>query len=479
LKLELTQKLRQEQVLAPQMILSMDILLLTNTELENRIQEEFMSNPALEIVEREGEGEEGQGAEAAPAAPAAPQEIARQEAEVYAQLEAFQNLPGLGYAERTQRSSGLDPDDKLEALQNLPGRPENLRDYLTLQLHLLALDKQVVEVAENLIQNLDGRGYLLSPPDEIWKTLEPACPREVFDQAFAVLRQLDPAGVGALDLPDCLILQLARDRQAYDLEVQIIRNHLDDLRQNRLPKIARDLGKSLDEVKEAREIIQCLHPFPGSHYEPSSTVRVRPEVVVEKVEGKFEVRVDDESLPQLNISEACRQLLRDARGNPEVVKFVRKKIESAQWLIQAVRQRHRTLFDIAKSIVDYQLDFMENGPTRLRAMKMQTIADRIGVHISTISRAIKGKYGQTPWGTFELRYFFTGGVERADGETESRRNIYREIGSLIADEDKENPLSDSDITRVLRERGLDIARRTVTKYREQEGIPSSRLRKEF
>ena len=214
-------------------------------------------------------------------------------------------------------------------------------------------------------------------------------------------------------------------------------------------------------------------------YDNRPVIRVRPEVTVEKEEGKFEVKVHDESLPQLGISPACRRLLQEARGDPQVLSFLRKKIESAQWLIQAVHQRQRTIYDIAEAIVDYQTDFMENGPTRLRALKMQTIADLVGVHISTISRAIKGKYIQTPWGTFDMRFFFTGGVERSDGVLESRRNISREIGELIAGEDKTRPLSDTGITRILRERGLDIARRTVTKYREQEGIPSSRLRKQY
>lgn len=475
-KLELTQKLQQQQILAPQMILSMDILLLSNVELENRIQEEFTANPALEIVERKPEPAETPAGP--PSAPAGQSDIERQEAEVFAQLDAFQSLPAFGnYEVRQRRSSGGD-DDRFEALANVAGKPTGLREYLIQQVHLMKLPPGVVEAAENIINNLDARGYLLSTPEEIQASL-PDCPPEDFRKALEAVRGLDPPGVGARDLRECLILQLERDRQEYTLEVQIIRNHLEDLRQNKLPKIARDLGRTVEEIKEAREIIASLKPAPGSRYEHSVTVHIQPEVVVEKVEGKFDVKVDDDCIPQLNISESCRHLLRQARGDPAVLKFIRKKIESAQWLIQAVRQRQRTIYDIARAIVDYQKDFMENGPTRLRAMKMQTIADLIGVHISTISRAIKGKYVQTPWGTFAMRFLFTGGVERSDGQLESRRNIYREIGELIESEDKVKPLSDSDIARVLRERGLDIARRTVTKYREQERIPSSRLRKQF
>jgi RNA polymerase sigma-54 factor len=206
---------------------------------------------------------------------------------------------------------------------------------------------------------------------------------------------------------------------------------------------------------------------------------VRPEVVVEKKEGQLEVRVHDETLPQLKISDVCRALLKKSRRNQQVSSFLRKKIESAQWLIHAVRQRQRTLYDIAVAIVDYQRGFMEDGPHRLRAMRMQTIADIVNVHISTISRAIKGKYMQTPFGIYEMRFFFTGGVSKADGEVESRRNVFRLIGEIIEKEDKRHPYSDSEIARILAGRGLEIARRTVTKYREQQEIPSSRVRKSY
>ncbi len=479
MKLELVQNLRQEQILAPQMILSMDILLLTNMELENRIQEEFMSNPALEMVEPEPENSELSTLPSPEAAEAG--DLARQEAEVFAQLDAIQNLPSFqGYDIYPRRARPLESDDKSEALANIAGRPDGLREYLILQIHLMKIPPRVAEIAENIVNNLDSRGYLLFPAEEIHQSLGPQLGNEEeFLQALNLVRSLDPPGVGAEDLKDCLLLQLERDRQEYCLEIDIIQNHLEDLRQNKLPKIAGELNCTVEQIKEALEIISALQPAPGSVYDQTPPIYIRPEVFAEKVDGRFEVKVDDATLPQIKISESCRQLLKDAQRDPRVLEFIRKKIESAQWLIQAVRQRQRTIYDIAKAVIEYQRDFMENGPTHLRAMKMQTIADLVGVHISTISRAIKGKYMQTPWGTFEMRSFFTGGVERSDGEIESRRNIYREISALIEAEDKRDPLSDSQITRLLRARGLDIARRTVTKYREQEGIPSSRLRKQY
>ena len=303
------------------------------------------------------------------------------------------------------------------------------------------------------------------------------CQKDDFDVALSVVRKLDPPGIAAENLQQCLLLQLARDQQDYPVETEIILNHLDDLRDNKIPKIAKDLKATIEEIQDALEIIRSLNPRPGSQFESEATIYVRPDVIVELSEaGELQVRVESSSLPQLNVSESCKNLAKD-RKNPDVTRFVRKKIESAQWLIQAIQQRQRTLNDIAVSVVDYQRSFMMKGPEHLRAMKMQTIADLVGVHISTVSRAIKGKYMQTPWGLFEMRYFFTGGVGNASGEVESRRNIYRKISEIIDNEDKSRPYSDSAIAKQLQESGLSIARRTVTKYREQENIPSSRLRK--
>jgi RNA polymerase sigma-54 factor len=469
MKLELTQKLQQQQILAPQMILSMDILLLTVPELEQRIEKEFSENPALEIADQPEHAEE--------APPPAPAATAAEVNDLFQKLDSFQGYqPQEGRS--WKRAAGGD-DERLSMLQNAEGKPAGLKDLLCQQARLIGLEEKVVDIAEEIINNLDHRGYLLSPAEEIFTTIQNGCAREDFDRALAAVRSLEPAGVGAEDLKQCLLLQLERDRQEYPLETQIILKHLDDLRENRLPKIAKELGATMEDIKEAIDIIALLDPLPGSRYESTPTIYIRPDVIVEKVDGRLEIRVENGSLPQLNISESCRKLLRESRGNPEVTSFVRKKIESAQWLIQAVRQRQRTIYDIAVAMVEYQRDFMEKGPEHLRAMKMQTIADLVRVHISTISRAIKGKYMQTPWGIHEMRFFFTGGVENSQGELQSRRNVYRRIGEIIEREDKRRPYSDSDIARILREGGLDIARRTVTKYREQERIPSSRLRKSY
>ena len=466
MKLELTQKLQQQQILAPQMILSMDILLLPTLDLEQRIQSEFAENPALELVEV-----------AAPVQPEKPEAGVVESR--FEKLEHYETGTGLNYDRAPRRKASGDVDSKYEALQNTAGRPPGLKETLTQQLHLRSIAQEVQEIGETIINSLDQRGYLTCTAAELREDLAAEAPGALFDRALDAVRDLDPAGVGAENLKDCLLLQLERDPQEYPIECEIIRDHLQDLSLNKLPKIAKDLGKTLDEIKDAVDIISSLDPCPGSRLESEQTIYVRPDVVVEEFDGELEIRVDNQTLPDLQVSDSCKSALKESRGNRETSDFLRKKIESAQWLIQAVQQRQRTIADIARAMVDYQREFMLHGPEHLRAMKMQTLADTVGVHISTISRAIKGKYILTPHGLFDMRYFFTGGVDNADGETESRRNIYRLISEIVAKEDKRRPLSDTALAKKLNEQGLKIARRTVTKYREQEGIPSSRLRKTY
>lgn len=478
MKLEIVQSLQQQQILAPQMILSMDVLLLTSQELETRIEKEFMENPALEIKEPTA-------TESAPAQETkAGEEFERavdQKDGLFDHIENFQNLPSLRLFDgpRRRQATREGDYDKHDALQNIEGDPPGLRDHLVQQLHILKLPDNIVEIAEFIINNLDERGYLLHPENTLRFSLGREINEEDFNSALRSVRSLDPPGVGAEDLVQCLLLQLERDLQSYPLEEEILNNHIQDLQQNKIPKIAHDLGKTVDDIKDAIDIIRMLQPSPGRQYSPEKPQYVRPDVVIDKKEGKFQVQIQDNNLPPLQISEMCKKLLSEARGNREITDFLRKKIDSAQWMILAVEQRRRTLMEITRAITDYQIEFMEKGPESLRAMKMQTIADIVGVHISTISRAIKGKYIDTPHGLYELRYFFTGGVEREDGKVESRRNVYRRISELIENENKSRPLSDTAIANVLRGEGLEIARRTVTKYRDKKDIPSSRLRKVY
>ncbi|MFQ5654114.1 MAG: RNA polymerase factor sigma-54 [Planctomycetota bacterium] len=494
----------QKQILSPQMIQSMEILVLNAEQLEERLEQALEENVALELAEEGRQTEEapptadgaldGEGAPVQEAdATGGEIDLLRDRYEHIAEFEAeeYYNAPG-----RFSSFHG-EEDDKYEALQNTADRPKSLQEHLTEQVQLKsALNEHQRLICQEVIYSLDSRGYLLYPIEGIHEALshpipEPANgvdPLEIVSltatleevrEALRVIQSLDPAGVGASSLEDCLLLQLDRDPVDYPLEKHLIRHHLRDIAKNRLPQIAKASGASLEEIKDAVEIISSLNPLPGSAFAPEANRVVRPDVIIDEFEGEFRVRVENESLPRVRISPYYRQLLLQSRKDPEIRKYVKKKIENAEWLLNAIHQRKSTLQRVAEEVVAHQQEFFRKGERHLQPLKMQEIADRIGVNVSTVSRAIAGKYFQAPGCVRELKHLFTGGTVRDDGASESRGSVILRIKDLIAGEDRSKPLSDSKIVAQLAKSGIHISRRTVTKYREAEGIPSSRERRLF
>lgn len=305
--------------------------------------------------------------------------------------------------------------------------------------------------------------------------------REELDEAWQVVRSLDPGGVGATDLRDCLVLQLDRDPQEYPLERVLIESHLPDIAKNRLPQISKATSRSIEDIKDAIEIISSLNPNPGKGFSLETNAVVRPDVFIEEKDGEYRVKVDNPYQPKLRISPYYKQLFADpeARKDPELRKYIGKKIDNAQWLLHAIFQRRSTLQRVAEEVVQHQQDFFRRGIRYLKPLKMQEIADKIGVNVSTVSRAISGKYFQAPGCIKELKFLFTGGTTKDDGSMESRGSVIERIKKLIDEEEKRKPLSDSKIVTLLSKEGIHISRRTVTKYREAEGIPSSRERRVY
>jgi RNA polymerase sigma-54 factor len=259
-----------------------------------------------------------------------------------------------------------------------------------------------------------------------------------------------------------------------------VEQHLDDLSMNRLPKIARDTGASLEEIKDAWEFIRHhLNPHPGSEFGVSRNSVINPDVVVEEIDGQFEIRIERGGTPDLSISPIYRNLLKESRPDPKVFEYLRRKIESAKWFIDAIQQRQSTLQRISETLVHRQEEFLRDGVEHLRPMKMQDVAEVVGVHISTVSRAISGKYIQTPQGILPMKRFFSGGTQSESGEMVSQRAIKQRIADIIEKEDRKAPLSDDEIVKRLKADGLTIARRTATKYRKALSIPSSSRRKEY
>jgi RNA polymerase sigma-54 factor len=315
--------------------------------------------------------------------------------------------------------------------------------------------------------------------EEIVESLEIPVSIEQANEALEVIQNMEPLGVGARNLRECLLLQLDQRDADYPIIKELITNHLADVETKKYKLIAKKLGYNLELIKKVIEFIKTLNPKPGSLFSSERIPYVTPEVKVDCVDGKYEVTlIGDHNLPRIYISSFYKDVLVGKGHDINTRRYIRKKIESARWLIDAIEQRKGTLHKVAVKIVEMQTKFFEEGTLALRTLKMQDVADAVGIHVSTVSRAIAHKYAQTPKGIYELKYFFTGGFMNADGNMESWEATRQKLAKIVNEENKANPLSDEGIAAKLREMGGDIARRTVTKYRRSMKIPSSRKRKE-
>ncbi|HOX39093.1 MAG TPA: RNA polymerase factor sigma-54 [Candidatus Brocadiia bacterium] len=489
MKLEagLQQRMEQRLTLAPQIIQSIEILQLPLMELQGKVQQELIENPILEETpsapSAEASAEASVGA-VADGADAAPGKTERQDDSADAKRESLRDMVDYwdsvsqlqgGY----RRSEAPEKDAKLEAFENTPAPPETLREHLIKQLALLRLKQEVLCAAENIAANLDERGYLAYPLEEIIAAMETPVSPEVGEEALRIIQSLEPRGVGARNLGECLLIQLDVELPDYELCRRIIAGHLDDLMQNRLPKVAKDLDVDIDTLKSSLETISRLNPRPSSSFISGEVQYISPDVAVEEVDGKFEVMVQDASLPRLGFCAHYLKQLSRPDLDERTRAYMQKKFESAKHLIEAIEQRRMTLQKVSTTIVEHQEDFLRKGIRHLKPLKMQEVADVVGVHVSTVSRAISNKYVQTPQGVLPLRQFFTGGTQNADGGVESWDAIRDKLQGIIDKEDKANPLSDDEIADMLSSGGLEVARRTIAKYRKIMNIPSSRQRKRY
>ncbi|RKY29205.1 MAG: RNA polymerase sigma-54 factor [Planctomycetota bacterium] len=471
----LRQRLEQKLKLAPQIIQSIEILQLPALDLQDLITRELEENPVLEI-EQPREPEE----EYAPEPPSDAQlERKREQPDYEVVNELEESLLEDNFYTRRPRRADDDGHGKMEAMKNAESRPISLQDYLFQQLSLLELDPRIREIGEYIIYNINDDGYLQYSLEDILESIDLPVLFTMGEKALRAVQSLDPPGIGARDLKECLLLQLAENGHAASFEHELIENHLKDIELNRFPKIAKETGRSIDEVKECIRMISALNPRPGGLYAGASAPVVNPDVVVTCVDGEYEVRLEDDYLPRIYVNPSYHALLKEQKNNPRICEIVRKKLDSARWLIDAIEQRRTTLFKIAKKVIEIQRDFFDKGITHLKPLKMQEVAEAIGVHNSTVSRAISNKYAQTPRGIFPLKFFFTGGTTAEDGTVESRMSVKQRVKDIIDNEDKSNPLSDDEIAERLKEMGFNVARRTITKYRCTMRIPSSRRRKEY
>jgi RNA polymerase sigma-54 factor len=473
MEISMQPRLEQRLKMAPQIIQSIEILQLPLMALQERIEQEQLENPVLELEETE------------PDEPETPPALTR--AETAEQTDKYSKIDDIApdfhdYFSQTaprRPPSGGERDEKMEAIQNTPGRQPSLRDHLAEQLQFLDLSVRQRELCEGIINNLDRDGRLAYSVEEIAESLDhPASAREVA-AALEVVQRLDPPGVGARDLVECLLLQLDPAEPGYALEREIVLHHLKDIEGNRFPKIAKETDRDIEEVKRAVAAVCMLHPAPGRLYDNEVVPLVAPDVIVEFVDDHYEIRLDDTTLPRLRISQQYRELLSGKGLEAEARQFLQRKMESARWLIDSIQQRRRTLLKVSHDIVRAQREFLEKGLAYLRPLKMQEVADAVGIHVATVSRAIRHKYMLTPRGLLPMKFFFTGGTQSAEGQMQTWDAVRERIKHLVEEEDKANPLSDDDIVKKLGEGGIHIARRTVTKYRKSLNIPTSRQRKNY
>ncbi|MCK4786521.1 MAG: RNA polymerase factor sigma-54, partial [Desulfobacteraceae bacterium] len=486
MKLEMTGQMRLDQrmKLAPRMIQSMEILQLPILALQERIEHELNSNPVLEIDES-APPEETHSSEPQSSDDSAGKDGAAAKAEDFGRIE---NL-GEDYRDYlTQidppyhRAYTGDTDRKLEAIKNTAAPSQSLNDYLNDQWRLLDLSEAVKKAGSAIIDYIDDRGYLTVRPEQLYSKDRCDFTLEDMQKALELVQELDPAGVGARNLAECLLIQMKQSPKDMSFEAKLVSEHMDALLENRLPEIARKMNCDIYTVNLAIKRMSKFDTSPGLQIGPDRSMPVTADVIVDFVEesGTYSVRLADNTLPALRVSDYYTKISRDAASDAKTKKFLKDNIRSARWIIEAIEQRKNTLLRVAEAVVKYQKDFFDKGQLYLKPLPMSKIADKVGVHLATVSRAVAGKYMQCGWGIIPLRKFFSGGTEDVDGHSRSWHAIRAKLREIIDSEDKSRPLSDDQIRKKLVQAGINnLARRTVAKYRKLLDIPTARLRKKY
>ena len=464
-----SQNLSLHQVLAPQLQQSLLILQAPLLELRNLVQQEMETNPVLEELPDEPDADERSEADTAA------DEKFKEEFDKLAKLdEEWRDYmaQSSSYSGRSQEA-----EDKRQFFFDSIATQETLQQHLMGQLNQNVLNARDRKTAELIIGNIDDNGFLQTTPEEM--ALNTGIPQEDFENMLTLIQSFYPPGVGARDLRECLLIQLKREGRQTSLEYKIISEHMRDLGKRRFPEIARRMGISVEQVQKCANNIARLDPRPGQIFAAAPQNYVLPDVTVEKVNGAYQVILNGEQIPHLRISNTYKDIMaQDGKGS-EVKDYIRDKIRSGKFLIKSIHQRQQTISNIAHQIVKRQGEFFEKGSSYLKPMTMVQIADAVGVHETTVSRAISGKYMATPQGVFDMKYFFTPGYQTSSGESMSNTSVKGAILDLVKNEGGSAPLSDKEIVEILSKRGIPIARRTVAKYRTELNILPSNMRRKY
>ena len=476
-------KLSQKLIMTPSLQQAIKLLQLSKLELQEVLNQELLENPLLEELGEETKNEEAEGEAENQEAKNETEEEQQKKVETqekekdsFEEIDYdayFQDYIEYGYNPRMSEEHDEFP------IENTLTRPPNLTDHLTWQLSMSDASPRIKEIGSFIIGNIDEDGYLRATDEEI-AAGGGYTPEEVAAAVRAV-QGLDPIGVAARDLRECLLLQLQFLEIDDPLVEAVIRDHWDDFMQRRFVALAKNLGIDMKTLEGIVEIIKHLDPKPGRKYSNERAIYVEPDVYIHKVGDEYVIVLNEDGMPKLRINGSYRQMLHsmDSKQDGETVNYIKDKIRSAVWLIKSLDQRQRTIYKVADSIVKHQREFLEKGIDYLRPLVLRDVADDIQMHESTVSRVVSNKYMHTPRGLFLMKYFFHSGIDSDTGEDISSLTVKKKIRGFIEAEDPRKPLSDSKIMKILNDEGINIARRTVAKYRDELNIPSSTDRKQI
>ena len=496
--LEIKQQLKLSQTLkmTPQLQQAIKLLQLSRMELIERVREEMEENP---VLEEGADGPQEQKNDADVDLPDRPVDMAmegidseRAATQADSVTEFSNEVPGESGSQDSSKEVDWDAylehhtlappmpsyrpnNDELPSLEATYTRKPSLTDHLVWQLRMQDLDDEEERIGMLIIGNIDPSGYFTEPPLEEIAKLS-GSNMLVAEDILSLVHTFDPVGVGARDLTECLMIQAKHVGQDDETITRILRDHMHNLERKNYQAIAKDLGESLDEVIEAVKVIQTFDPKPGRLYAEEEPIYITPDVYVHKIGDKYFVVPNDDGMPKLKISSFYRAAL---KGGGKERQYVQDKLRSAQWLIRSIQQRQRTIIRVTESIVKFQREFFDRGINFLRPLILRDVAEDIGMHESTISRVTTAKYVHTPQGIFELKFFFNSGINRMSGEDIASESVKKKIKDIVSAEEPKRPFSDQKIVELLRDHNIDIARRTVAKYREQMGILSSSKRKQL
>lgn len=469
-------ELRQTLRMTPQLQQAIKLLQLSRLELETQVRKELEENPVLE------EGMELSSNETEPISSQESRELETQAPEGSGQDQDPQKQDEFeweSYLDTQYRPQSTGSgNEEIMNYENMISTTETLHEHLNWQAQMFGFNDEELNYAQILISYIDDDGYLKIPMEQI--AVDEQVDAVELQEVLPFIHEFDPPGVGARDLKECLIVQAKHLQEDTNDLVELINNHLKDLEKKNYEGIAKAMGLTLDDVIEISKIIYTMDPKPGRAFMSSETQYVTPDVYVYKVGEEYMVSLNEDGLPRLRISNFYRNVLKGAGTNDQTQEYIQDKLRSAVWLIKSIHQRQRTIYKVTEAIVKHQKDFFDYGPAHIKPMILRDIANDIGMHESTVSRVTTNKYVHTPRGIFELKYFFNSGISTDDGDALASESVKLRIKQLVSEEDPKNPLSDQKLVELLKKEGINIARRTIAKYRDVLKIlPSSKRKKYF